>query len=68
MCVSYRKLHEILSLKGISLHYLYKQGIISDLASRQLREDVPVNIKHIAAISLFLNKSIDELVDVIPED
>lgn len=62
--VDYKKLVKLLERKGRTVYYLHQEGVISDYSYRNIINNEPVNIRHIAAICLYLDVPIEDVVEI----
>lgn len=63
--VNYEKLVKLLERKGRTVFYLHQEGVISDYAYRHIINNEPINIIHIAAICLYLDVPIEDVVEIV---
>lgn len=64
MAINYEKLFEVLNRNGESLNSLFSKGIITDYASRQIRNGESISLKYIEQICKYFNLPIEEIVEI----
>ena len=67
MTVSYDRLKNLIEPKGISLKFLFNNGIITHYAYSQISKGNPVSLKDIDNICQYLNVPIEQVVEIIPD-
>lgn len=65
MIISYQKLTRLMETKGDSFNSLYMKGVLTNYASRKLRNNEYVDILYLAKICVYYNVPIEDIVEVI---
>lgn len=63
--ISYQKLRNLLAARGISFRQLRAEVGITSNCATDLNNDRPVSIERLAVICVYLNVSIEEVVEII---
>lgn len=67
MSVSYEKLIRIMNEKGESFYSLYRKGIISNQASREIPRNKPVHLRYIDKLCRYFKVSIEDVVEIVDD-
>ena len=68
MAYSYNKLWKLLIDKSINRTTLRKQAGVTSNAMAKMGKNQPVNVEVLAKICSALNCSIDDIIEIIPDD
>lgn len=68
MAISYKRFVDSLLQSGSSLSELKRRKVISDFAYRLMLNEEPISLKHVDKICQHLNLSIEQVVEIIPDE